>query len=698
MNNDFEQYYAFDIGEELYDVLDKATFGDEQFHKTGITVLDNSAFKIIVMRRIESAVKYFGDSVVEICDQMIFSINDRAFWGGFIDDYSWNCDRKEADNVIFAIYDNTSQKEHIFKRSDKDRTFSNNRTFLNEHSPVKRFRRDRYKEGVLRQNLKTKFSYIFYAIELPKEIDPSDISISWFKPSNHNRKCELLTQNIEEKFIEDFIELEEIVSKYNECGLELDMQNQKKHFSTVPLLLKPWILFLREQIKQYPLFQKIALDKNTQLTFPVENKPDKKYYVAAKLADSAIDVQLDEDKNVFLITFDGTQIEEISLMLDNLEIPPIYDNGEAKIDFIFNPTNICANDIWLYLRKVSFYHYMEYMINSFWRNSLPYAGITIYSILGIMYNKMLNEVEKLYTSMMNEKRVKVKWVNEYKLYQLIHKYVGDSIFQYHPLWLNPQNLDIFLPTQNVAIEYQGEQHYKSIKHFGGEERLARNIERDERKKKLCFENGCRLLYWKYDVPINEDSVLSFITENKIMLVEKKISNMEKTQSNLLSIMAPVIASPVLKKDKQKKEKNVKDEEDKKGAKYIGINSKSTDNIHLEKPMPNNIIFNLGTRREEITSIPKVESESKSKSVSVQATDGFWTALLKNLESKPTLYAIIRNEKRVCAELKDGFVLIKADDQFTVNQLQMDMFLKPLKEAVQKTLGRETEIRIFTLGE
>ena len=61
--------------------------------------------------------------------------------------------------------------------------------------------------------------------------------------------------------------------------------------------------------------------------------------------------------------------------------------------------------------------------------------------------------------------------------------------------------DFYLPDLNVAIEYDGELHYKSIEHFGGELRLYENQMRDEIKTKYCNDNGIYLIripYWDKD--------------------------------------------------------------------------------------------------------------------------------------------------------------------------------------------------------
>ena len=65
-----------------------------------------------------------------------------------------------------------------------------------------------------------------------------------------------------------------------------------------------------------------------------------------------------------------------------------------------------------------------------------------------------------------------KWKSEQTLFALVKKEYPDALFQFRPRWLEPQNLDIYIPSINVGIEYQGIQHYKSIDFFGGEEAFA----------------------------------------------------------------------------------------------------------------------------------------------------------------------------------------------------------------------------------
>lgn len=65
-------------------------------------------------------------------------------------------------------------------------------------------------------------------------------------------------------------------------------------------------------------------------------------------------------------------------------------------------------------------------------------------------------------------------------------------------WLDNQRLDIYFPKYNIAIEYDGEQHFMPIKHFGGELQLSIQKESDKQKEQKCLDNLCKLFGVKYD--------------------------------------------------------------------------------------------------------------------------------------------------------------------------------------------------------
>lgn len=89
--------------------------------------------------------------------------------------------------------------------------------------------------------------------------------------------------------------------------------------------------------------------------------------------------------------------------------------------------------------------------------------------------------------------------------------------QKHFDWLGFLSLDFYLPQYNIAIECQGIQHFKSIEFFGGHNGFLQNKIRDERKRRLCEENGIRLLYYSnlgieypYEVYENKEELLEEI--------------------------------------------------------------------------------------------------------------------------------------------------------------------------------------------
>lgn len=67
-------------------------------------------------------------------------------------------------------------------------------------------------------------------------------------------------------------------------------------------------------------------------------------------------------------------------------------------------------------------------------------------------------------------------------------------------WLGKLTFDFYLPEYNIAIECQGEQHYKCVD-FGFNDKKKSKInfllikERDIRKKILCEKNNINLIYY-----------------------------------------------------------------------------------------------------------------------------------------------------------------------------------------------------------
>lgn len=97
--------------------------------------------------------------------------------------------------------------------------------------------------------------------------------------------------------------------------------------------------------------------------------------------------------------------------------------------------------------------------------------------------------------------VACRWVSEASLYSLVSSRFPDAIFQWSPHWLGRQSVDIYVPSINVAFEYQGEQHYQPVAVFGGEDGFHATRIRDARKRQLLARQGVALIEWWYDKPV-----------------------------------------------------------------------------------------------------------------------------------------------------------------------------------------------------
>lgn len=58
--------------------------------------------------------------------------------------------------------------------------------------------------------------------------------------------------------------------------------------------------------------------------------------------------------------------------------------------------------------------------------------------------------------------------------------------------------DFYLPKYNTCIEYHGEQHYKPVKYFGGDDRFLKQQKLDLIKETYCKNNQIKLIVIKYD--------------------------------------------------------------------------------------------------------------------------------------------------------------------------------------------------------
>lgn len=126
--------------------------------------------------------------------------------------------------------------------------------------------------------------------------------------------------------------------------------------------------------------------------------------------------------------------------------------------------------------------------------------------------KIMNIVEDEVRLKFNHKKIGESWVNETILYNIIKNlYPSSSVFRhYRPIFLEGLEFDVFIQELNLAIEYQGIQHFKSFKHLGGDKAFEKLKIRDAKKVEICKKYGISLLFFSYEEHLSEKYVESKI--------------------------------------------------------------------------------------------------------------------------------------------------------------------------------------------
>lgn len=112
-------------------------------------------------------------------------------------------------------------------------------------------------------------------------------------------------------------------------------------------------------------------------------------------------------------------------------------------------------------------------------------------------------------------------ISENKLYRKIHEVYTDAVQQQSFDFLcengHKQFIDIYIPSKQIGIEYQGRQHFVPISKFGGESEFLKTQLRDIKKYEKCKENGIQIFYFSYEKEIPSKYIDDiFINENKLI--------------------------------------------------------------------------------------------------------------------------------------------------------------------------------------
>jgi len=113
-----------------------------------------------------------------------------------------------------------------------------------------------------------------------------------------------------------------------------------------------------------------------------------------------------------------------------------------------------------------------------------------------------------------------KWKSEQMVYEIVKRLYKNHtvLYQYRPYFLHTDkgqmSYDVFICGLNVAIEYQGKQHFEPVEIFGGEDHFKAQTARDILKKELSEKNRVKLVYINYDDDISPDLIKARIESSQ----------------------------------------------------------------------------------------------------------------------------------------------------------------------------------------
>ncbi|MBR4163220.1 MAG: hypothetical protein IKR11_06835 [Solobacterium sp.] len=391
------------------------------------------------------------------------------------------------------------------------------------------------------------------------------LNMLWEKYPQHHERTVFSTLDTlleeHESFQKDFEDVKEeyISNHYDKFLVQLSWSDLFYRYATKefiqnaePLTPNPYIEAFMDQ------FRNIDTDHNACFLFP-ESYVSQFFVVmeVCKRAESIRPIKNlfpDEDKMHYLAVFDKQNMDDVLLMYHLLYKNasedvyggyslyeysfPWYQNHLWKDEIVFRSPYL-PDTIAKYQGNLPYYHnpsktvyvrrniehilecgYISSELEFFLhltRTIMPffhwlYQDIALYEEKdGFRTNWRLART-KIRTDLTAEGIIKPKWKNELTLFYAVRKRYPDTLYQYRPDWLGLQSLDLYIPSLQTAIEFQGIQHYHPVEFFGGEEALSLRQQLDLQKKQLCEENNVRLVEWSYTTPPTDTNIRKLLSK------------------------------------------------------------------------------------------------------------------------------------------------------------------------------------------
>lgn len=168
---------------------------------------------------------------------------------------------------------------------------------------------------------------------------------------------------------------------------------------------------------------------------------------------------------------------------------------EQKIDLIYQNEKINYISLFATVRNASYT--IPTTINVDYDDVKDYMRVD-----GYIFTRDMDKIKSFIKDSENEWRksnhlpeIGKGWIHESQLFEELRKTFKNQKIEQHarPKFLGQQHYDIYFPEYKIACEYQGDQHFKAISYFGGEDSFKSNQERDKRKRRISKINDVILI-------------------------------------------------------------------------------------------------------------------------------------------------------------------------------------------------------------